>query len=942
MRTRPRCSRSSVKIRALDLRPLKKRRFGLSCSLLFAAWSLFVLLNSSITDSEDELGVDKHFEHGRGLISKENSLALDCQNGLVTGDQQWSINVDDQWDNRGEPADDQNLQECSSMPFPKGNIHCEERFAGDDQNLQECSSVAFPKGNIHCEEKFAGVTSVSGTCKNSQEKQAEDHSLLLENLVRSGLNLETIETDSNGGGQQPFLVDSLVTSDGNIGQPQQTKSLTEVESSRKSQENFPILDLQKAVGWLLRIEERAGGSRYFMVGEPERAQCEIRNSKGETVSQKCLVAIPIESDKNHHVNNNAVDINNVCKVQRQYINENIGAEETSALCYHDLGSLSGSCESLCTSSSHDWFESMTSFCLCGSLVVELLEHAAMSSSEMGSSVIFTETPAGLGSELHADQIKDSSATAASYENALDCGQNDSVSTSGSTQNDSCISGMQETFSVNRQSDDLGSEFQTSAQTEPTRPTRVPPIGLDEYKRKTILEIQKVLNSKSDTTKLQVHHRVEPGGGVYNYAAASHGAKIMASNKEAKGASNILEKDKDKYMRNPCSADKKFVIVELSEETLVDTVAIANYEFYSSNLKDFELLGSLNFPTDEWVSLGKFEAENARHLLKFKLTEPKWVRYLRLHMLSHHGSEFFCTLSTLEVYGDDAIERLLEDWRGEEETRSRVRGTATSHIADEKPGGGSSAGENMQIENEPSSSVLKESNQEHILGEQIRQPTSDMDGSGKLTKDNAVASLPGLSTVLSKGQSDNTDEGGKSSIPENVANVRPPGDSILKILMQKVKSLELNQSLFDRYLEDMNLKYSDMFNDLDQELDVLGERLRNQSLSLVSLAKRLHELNMTSELEKRALESSFALQVDTLLSELEFLRSRIDRMETRELVALTMALLCMIVSGLLYSVYRCLFLMGLKRFEDDHRSYAYGLAVIVLFVVSGLIALILSV
>ena len=46
---------------------------------------------------------------------------------------------------------------------------------------------------------------------------------------------------------------------------------------------------------------------------------------------------------------------------------------------------------------------------------------------------------------------------------------------------------------------------------------------------------------------------------------------MAYNKEVKDVKNILGNDKDKYLRNPCSAEEKFVVIELVEETLVDTI-----------------------------------------------------------------------------------------------------------------------------------------------------------------------------------------------------------------------------------------------------------------------------------------------------------------------------------------------------------------------------------
>ncbi|KAF2297198.1 hypothetical protein GH714_019289 [Hevea brasiliensis] len=152
-----------------------------------------------------------------------------------------------------------------------------------------------------------------------------------------------------------------------------------------------------------------------------------------------------------------------------------------------------------------------------------------------------------------------------------------------------------------------------------------PLGLDEFKSRSFSSKTKLGTAQAGG----VIHRVEPGGKEYNYASASKGAKVLAFNKEAKGASHVLDKDEDKYLRNPCSAEEKFVIIELSEETLVDTIKIANFEHYSSNLKDFELLGSLVYPTDSWVRLGNFTAANVKHAqrhfsweFKYKAEVPK--------------------------------------------------------------------------------------------------------------------------------------------------------------------------------------------------------------------------------------------------------------------------------------------------------------------------------
>ncbi|KAG5563474.1 hypothetical protein RHGRI_006037 [Rhododendron griersonianum] len=144
----------------------------------------------------------------------------------------------------------------------------------------------------------------------------------------------------------------------------------------------------------------------------------------------------------------------------------------------------------------------------------------------------------------------------------------------------------------------------------------PYLNLDEFRNITRQEKGGIASNRL----ANITNRLEPDGTSYNYASATKGAKVVAHNKEAKGASNILGKDHDKYLRNPCSVGGKFIIIELAEETLVDTVKIANFEHYSSNFKEFELYGSLIYPTETWSPIGKFVAANAKnaHFITFSV------------------------------------------------------------------------------------------------------------------------------------------------------------------------------------------------------------------------------------------------------------------------------------------------------------------------------------
>ncbi|CAK9162510.1 unnamed protein product [Ilex paraguariensis] len=354
-----------------------------------------------------------------------------------------------------------------------------------------------------------------------------------------------------------------------------------------------------------------------------------------------------------------------------------------------------------------------------------------------------------------------------------------------------------------------------------RLSRVVPLALDEFKNKAFNSRSRPVSGLAGS----IIHRVEPGGAEYNYASASKGAKVLAYNKEAKGASNILGRDKDKYLRNPCSAEEKFVIIELSEETLVDTIEIANFEHYSSHLKEFELLGSLAYPTDTWVKLGNFTAGNVKHAQRFVLQEPKWVRYLKVNLLSHYGSEFYCTLSVVEVYGVDAVERMLEDL-----------------LSVEVPG-----------------------------GEQKPMSTQSVSTEGDLDQhvvDEVDCDLDLERTDVKRGIT-------STDVPDPVEEVRHqqvsrmPGDSVLKILMQKVRLLDLNLSVLEQYLEELNSRYSNIFKEFDNEIGekgVLLEKIRSDIRSLLENKKVL-----TKEVgDLLSWKSLVSMQLDNLEGDNAFL------------------------------------------------------------------------
>lgn len=143
----------------------------------------------------------------------------------------------------------------------------------------------------------------------------------------------------------------------------------------------------------------------------------------------------------------------------------------------------------------------------------------------------------------------------------------------------------------------------------------------------------------------------------NYASKECGAKVISANKEAENKGAILNDDGDEYLRNPCEyAQNKYLVVELCETIQPTAVDLVDFEFFSSHVKDFRILASPNFPTTEWTNLGEFNAKDTRGVQSFSIPlHDLHVKFLRLELLSHHGKEYYCTLSTLRVYGISMVD-----------------------------------------------------------------------------------------------------------------------------------------------------------------------------------------------------------------------------------------------------------------------------------------------
>ncbi|KAH0941733.1 hypothetical protein HID58_001370 [Brassica napus] len=344
-----------------------------------------------------------------------------------------------------------------------------------------------------------------------------------------------------------------------------------------------------------------------------------------------------------------------------------------------------------------------------------------------------------------------------------------------------------------------------------------------------------------------HYRLEPDGTGYNYASAMKGAKVVDQNKEAKGASNVLGKDHDKYLRNPCSVSKKYVVIELAEETLVDTVRVANFEHYSSNLKEFSLSGSLSYPTDTWTHAGRFVAANAKQVQTFRLQEPKWLRYLKLSLISHYGSEFYCTLSVVEVFGIDALEQMVEDlFVGSETLPSKPALLELNHeekAADERQDG--------EVKSNATDQIGKETD-------------------GQKKKDVVVKTI--------------------NIVGDKKYEVREK-HNVLKLLMQKVKLIEMNLSVVEDSVKGMNEKEAEVSLEMKRTL-MLVERSKAEIKEITEwkekMEKELRDLELWKTLVVSRVES-LARGNNALRLDVEKIEREQANLESKELGVLLISL-----------------------------------------------------
>nr|XP_029542191.1 SUN domain-containing ossification factor-like isoform X5 [Oncorhynchus nerka] len=203
------------------------------------------------------------------------------------------------------------------------------------------------------------------------------------------------------------------------------------------------------------------------------------------------------------------------------------------------------------------------------------------------------------------------------------------------------------------------------ETDPSVPSKEDIPTFDEWKKQVMeVEKEKTLSLHTSSSGIPPVKKVQKNF-KNNYASVECGAKMLSANTEAKSTSAILMENMDLYMLNPCS-NKIWFVIELCEPIQVKQLDIANFELFSSTPKDFLVSISDRYPTNKWVKLGTFHARDERTVQSFPLDEQLYakyvkmfIKYIKVELISHFGSEHFCPLSLIRVFGTSMVEEYEE-------------------------------------------------------------------------------------------------------------------------------------------------------------------------------------------------------------------------------------------------------------------------------------------
>ncbi|KAF5380640.1 hypothetical protein D9757_007002 [Collybiopsis confluens] len=354
---------------------------------------------------------------------------------------------------------------------------------------------------------------------------------------------------------------------------------------------------------------------------------------------------------------------------------------------------------------------------------------------------------------------------------------------------------------------------------------------------------------SDLEKVSPHFQV-PLTDRFNYASMDCSARVHLAHRSAKSPSSILSLKRDRYMLSPCNSphENQFVVVELCEDIRIDTVQLANFEFFSGVFKDFTVSVAKTYKED-WVTVGSYRAKNVRGVQSFhpppSLTD--FYRFIRVDFNTHYSNEYYCPISLLRVYGLTHLEEWKwEIWEAQSKAKradpvdaptplpgedTAVLPSLSSDISfstSSQPSLAPFAWEQfISLEGQTTSVHETHGSFEELIGTKISTPTTSI-------------SLPSSSSSLSVASDISHTTTSSSSTGNATALLATPisssaitsvvttsqvhiplpatgGESIYRTIMNRLTALEANHTLYVRYVEEQTNGVRDMIRRLAEDV-----------------------------------------------------------------------------------------------------------------------------
>ncbi|CAG7854924.1 Uncharacterized protein slp1 {ECO:0000250/UniProtKB:Q12232} AltName: Full=SUN-like protein 1 {ECO:0000250/UniProtKB:Q12232}; Flags: Precursor [Serendipita indica DSM 11827] len=414
---------------------------------------------------------------------------------------------------------------------------------------------------------------------------------------------------------------------------------------------------------------------------------------------------------------------------------------------------------------------------------------------------------------------------------------------------------------------------------------------------------------------------------FNYASNECNARIHSSHKSAKSSSSILSRKKDRYMLSPCQLNKEkhFVVVELCEDIRIDTVQLANFEFFSGVFKDIRVSAAETYTSDGkgWTVVGEYTAKNIRGIQSFHPQKEllRFYRYLRVEFLSYYGKEYFCPVSLLRVYGLTQMEEWKSDlWKAEWEASQAasidavtkepedtviilgagsLSASASSgyHIpsTDSAPSTTSESSQTSQESKDPPQRVESASSENKTAGSRAiteslheipstshpipatggtlqSQPTESRETSESqetslrqtqssdghhvveevpTSSDEKVSSTPPPTTSTPATSAENGYNEPTTSVVTRTVSTTiilsaatpssstaiPNGESVYRMIMNRISSLEANQTLYARYVEEQGRSVNIRLELIEEDIGRLGAVMTSQQQRIKKMFER---------------------------------------------------------------------------------------------------------